>query len=514
MQPIVIPSSTKISDYLLSQGYLPSLDCGGMGRCGRCVVEIVLPDGERRKVLACQTYGPALVDPEKLKRREEIFAPENQQRPETGLTDAEREGGFALAVDLGTTTIAAALISLTSGRTLRTASDRNPQRDRGADVTSRIAAAVDPKIAREMKLSALNAISALAKKMAREANVPEEQVEKIAIAGNTAMEYLIAGIDVAPLGAAPFRVDVRVFPTCSAKEFGLRFAPAAEVVLVPVVSAFIGGDVLIGYEYLLTRGGFKDTETSLLLDVGTNGEMILSDRGKLYAASTAAGPAFEGAQISQGSLAVPGAIAAVELAEDAPRWRVRTIADKPSETVCGSGMIDALAAALELDLIAPSGRIRSKSDAAAREEGYRVNEDGRERAIVISQKDDPKVALTQRDVRQAQLALGAMKVGRRLLLAAAGRDSTELDALYVAGGFGAALSPSNAQRVGLLPAGTPVEKIEYCGNSSLLGAAALLLGEIDCERMKAKLDRFYVVELAEDPRFADAFAEALAFPTR
>ncbi len=511
MRTISIPASTPIAERLRELGYVLSLDCGGQGRCGRCRVTTIRPDGARVEVLACKTLGPAIVDVSALTREERVITPELVHAP-TAVSLADRNADLALAVDLGTTTIAAALLSLASGKFLATASDRNPQRDYGADVATRIAAAADPLKAAALRGAAVDAITALALKLTAQVGVEPSRIRKIAIAGNTVMEYLFAGRDVASLGAAPFAVPRRDFALATGAACGLAFSPTAEVCILPVVSAFVGGDALTGYEYLRVRGAFPATQIALLLDVGTNGELIFSDRGKLYASSTAAGPAFEGASISQGSLAVPGAIAGITLSRSLPRWQARTIANAPSATVCGSGMIDALAAALELGLVAPTGRIAAPVDLEQHEESWRVTGDGKQRKLTISQYGSPQVALTQQDIRCAQLAIGAMKAGMRLLLAAASRVPGELDALHIAGGFGAALSLPNAQRVGLLPPELPTSRIHYAGNTSLLGAAALLVGETTLQQHLDDLDRFTVVELAERPDFADAFAAAMRFP--
>ncbi|MBR4835110.1 MAG: DUF4445 domain-containing protein, partial [Thermoguttaceae bacterium] len=381
---------------------------------------------------------------------------------------------------------------------------------------------------------------------AAQIGVSTVKIREIIVAGNATESFLFCGRDVSPLGAAPFFIADRTFPELAAStvgDWGVDFAPSARVRVFPTFSAFVGGDVLAGFERLRAFDSFgAPGRTALFLDVGTNGEAILARDGRFFATSTAAGPAFEGAEIACGSLAVPGAIRAVDFSADGTVWRSRTVGDVlPARSVCGSGLVDALAGALTTNVVAPNGRLRTAdaSEVAALPDEFRARlatVDG-ERTFEIaptspsvdfnatqtpqfpqtshspqSAADSPAVRLTQRDVRRLQLAIGAIRAGLRLLCEAAETSVADLDAVYLAGGFGGALDRTNARRVGLLPPEIPNARIVDCGNSSLFGAVDVLTKRLSWAKVTETLDRVATLDLATDPRFAETFAESTRFP--
>lgn len=554
-----VPDGSTLADALRAAGFALDFDCGGRGVCGRCAVPIaLLPDASSfRPRLACRTLvdrDDLLVDVSDLptleeKRAERLASP----LPETTLepTAEERGGDFGFAVDLGTTTLVCALVSLASGRSLVVSTRRNPQIAWGRDVLSRIGAAVgDPAVAAALRSTVVRELGALAAEAAAQIGVSTVKIREIVVAGNATESFLFCGRDVSPLGAAPFFIADRTFPEFAASTFadwGVDFAPTARVRVFPTFSAFVGGDVLAGFERLRTFDSFgAPGRTALFLDVGTNGEAILARDGRFFATSTAAGPAFEGAEITCGSLAVPGAIRAVDFSADGAVWRPRTVGDRfPAQSVCGSGLVDALAGALATNVVAPNGRLRTADapEIAALPADFRrrlADVDG-ERTFEIAQAaqiaanldvnapqtppfaappqfpqnaaDFPAVRLTQRDVRRLQLAIGAIRAGLRLLCEAAETSVAELDAVYLAGGFGGALNRTNARRVGLLPPEIPNARIVDCGNSSLFGAVDVLTKRLSWAKVTETLDQVATLDLATDPRFAETFAESTRFPT-
>lgn len=551
-----VPDGSTLADALRAAGFALDFDCGGRGVCGRCAVPVaVLPDASSfQPRLACRTVvdrDDLLVDVSALptleeKRVERLASP----LPETTLqpTAEERRGDFGFAVDLGTTTLVCALVSLASGRSLVVSTRRNPQIAWGRDVLSRIGAAVGSSaVAAALRSAVVRELGALAAESAAQIAVSTVKIQEIVVAGNATESFLFCGRDVSPLGAAPFFIADRTFPEVAASTFadwGVDFAPTARVRVFPTFSAFVGGDVLAGFERLRTFDSFGASgRTALFLDVGTNGEAILARDGRFFATSTAAGPAFEGAEITCGSLAVPGAIRAVDFSADGARWRPRTVGDVfPAQSVCGSGLVDALAGALATNVVAPNGRLRTADapELAALPADFRrrlATLDG-ERTFEIAQTapnadfnapqtpsfaEIPQipqnaekisaVRLTQRDVRRLQLALGAIRAGLRLLCDAAETSVAELDAVYLAGGFGGALNRTNARRVGLLPPEIPNARIVDCGNSSLFGAVDVLTKRLSWAKVTETLDRVATLDLATDPRFAETFAESTRFPT-
>ncbi len=560
-----VPDGSTLADALRAAGFALDFDCGGRGVCGRCAVPVAfLSDvSSFQRRLACRTLvdrDDLLVDVSALstleeKRAERLASP----LPETTLhpTAEERGGDFGFAVDLGTTTLVCALVSLASGRSLVVSTRRNPQIAWGRDVLSRIGAAVgSPAVAAALRSAVVRELGALATESATQIDVSTVKIREIVVAGNATESFLFCGRDVSPLGAAPFFIADRTFPEFSASTFadwGVDFAPTARVRVFPTFSAFVGGDVLAGFERLRTFDSFgAPGRTALFLDVGTNGEAILARDGRFFATSTAAGPAFEGAEITCGSLAVPGAIRAVDFSADGSRWRPRTVGDRfPAQSVCGSGLVDALAGALTTNAVAPNGRLRTADapELAALPADFRrrlADVDG-ERTFEIARitpsaqtsqiaanldvnapqtppfaeipqfpqnvVDFSAVRLTQRDVRRLQLAIGAIRAGLRLLCDAAETSVAELDAVYLAGGFGGALNRTNARRVGLLPPEIPNVRIVDCGNSSLFGAVDVLTNRLSWAKVTETLDRVATLDLATDPRFAETFAESTRFPT-
>ncbi|MBQ7109616.1 MAG: DUF4445 domain-containing protein [Thermoguttaceae bacterium] len=548
-----VPADSTLADALRAAGFALDFDCGGRGVCGRCAVPVAfLPDAsDFRPRLACRTLvdrDDLLVDVSDVptleeKRAERLASP----LPETTLapTAEERGGDFGFAVDLGTTTLVCALVSLASGRSLVVSTRRNPQIAWGRDVLSRIGAAVgDPAVAAALRSTVVRELGALAAESAAQIGVSTVKIREIVVAGNATESFLFCGRDVSPLGAAPFFIADRTFPALDATTFsdwGVDFAPTARVRVFPTFSAFVGGDVLAGFERLRTFDSFgAPGRTALFLDVGTNGEAILARDGRFFATSTAAGPAFEGAEIACGSLAVPGAIRAVDFSADGTVWRPRTVGDRfPAQSVCGSGLVDALAGALTTAVVAPNGRLRTADapEVAALPTEFRARLetlDG-ERTFEIAPSADfnapptppfaeiaqspqnavdfTAVRLTQRDVRRLQLAIGAIRAGLRLLCDAAETSVAELDAVYLAGGFGGALNRTNARRVGLLPPEIPNARIVDCGNSSLFGAVDVLTKRLSWAKVTETLDQVATLDLATDPRFAETFAESTRFPT-
>ena len=555
----LVPDGSTLADALRAAGFALDFDCGGRGVCGRCAVPVaLLSDASAFEPrLACRTVvdrDDLLVDVSDLptleeKRAERLASP----LPETTLqpTAEERRGEFGFAVDLGTTTLVCALVSLASGRSLVVSTRRNPQIAWGCDVLSRIGAAVgDPAVAAALRSAVVRELGALAAESAAQIGVSTVKIREIVVAGNATESFLFCGRDVSPLGAAPFFIADRTFPELAASRFadwGVDFAPTARVRVFPTFSAFVGGDVLAGFERLRTFDSFgAPGQTALFLDVGTNGEAILARDGRFFATSTAAGPAFEGAEIACGSLAVPGAIRAVDFSADGTRWRPRTVGDVvPPRSVCGSGLVDALAGALATNAVAPNGRLRTADapEVAALPAEFRARLatlDG-ERTLEIAQTAQttpsadvnatqsppfaetsqlpqtaavsPAVRLTQRDVRRLQLAIGAIRAGLRLLCEAAETSVADLDAVYLAGGFGGALNRTNARRVGLLPPEIPNARIVDCGNSSLFGAVDVLTNRLSWAKGTETLDQVATLDLATDPRFAETFAESTRFPT-
>jgi uncharacterized 2Fe-2S/4Fe-4S cluster protein (DUF4445 family) len=421
---------------------------------------------------------------------------------------------FGVAIDLGTTTLVAALLDLATGRQVRIASRLNPQTRFGDDVLTRILLARNRLDGLEQLQRLVGgALDEMIGELCEATGIVRRQVYQATLAGNTTMQQIFCGIDPGPLGEVPFVPAVRqglVFP---AAEAGLQIHPRGRVHVLPIIGAFVGGDIVGG---ILATGLAASTSPTLLIDIGTNGEIVLAADGRLTATSTAAGPAFEGARIAQGMRASHGAIEKVVVDRE---LQIHVIGHVPPVGLCGSALIDATAELLRHGIITPQGRLLTPGELPAGvlpDLARRIEVRDREAAFVLAEgptaAGGKKVALTERDVREVQLASGAIRAGIELLLKRQGLRPKDLDRVFLAGGFGNYLRRGNARRIGLLPPEIEPPRIRYQGNTSLAGARLAGLSRScrqACEELAARTEH---VDLSLEPDFATVFAEAMLFP--
>ena len=494
----------RLSDYLTEHGHSLNAPCGGRGTCGKCRVQVIsgsflayghpeeayLPDGEGY-LLACRAVC--------TDTGAEIHLPITDG---TGLTayqnnnaSAVGEGvGYGIALDIGTTTLAAALVDRQCGTILSTASRHNPQKSYGADVISRINACREGHLA-DLQGCLLSAVKDMIAQLA--AACPGVSPDLMTVAGNTTMLHIFAGVSPESMGSYPFTPRFIESKTLNGAELGL---PIPTVILLPSISAFVGSDVVGG---LYTAALRAQAAPTLLIDVGTNGEMILStgsDRGgRLLSASTAAGPALEGANISCGMGGVAGAVSRVS--GDAVTPIFRTVEDAPAVGLCGCGLIDLVAYLLESGELDETGYLD--------DDPYRLS-GMHERAGDRIPAQTP-VQLTGKDVREFQLAKSAIRAGIEALLDAAELSVSDLGHIYLAGGMGYYLDPRSAIRVGLLPEISP-RKVEAIGNSALAGAVACLIESDAISKMITLAVACESYELATSAVFMEQFIEQMMFP--
>ncbi len=435
-----------------------------------------------------------------------------------GELSAERRPALGLAVDIGTTTLAAALCDLESGRVLSVASQANPQAIRGDDVISRIDyASRGPAELAEMRLLVVKALEELSDAARREAGTGDEPV-LVAVGGNTVMNHLLMGMSPRALALAPFIPVFKEVEALSASQIGWRGGRPPLLLVVPNISAYVGGDITAG---LLAHDVHRLEGNTLFLDVGTNGEIALASGGAVYACATAAGPAFEGARIKQGMRAVPGAISRVGLSEKGFLEIGVVDSVRPAQGLCGTGLLDAVAVLLRAGIVDAGGRILDADE--VRKANPRVSpsllamlhDDGDGPAFWLerpSGRGNLGVALTQRDVREFQLAKGAVAAGAQVLMGVAGIGPGDLDRVLLAGGFGNYLDPAAALATGLLPAGIERERIRSVGNASLAGTRLYLLSEGERAEAAALSRSIKYIELSGRADFQDAFAEEMLFP--
>jgi uncharacterized 2Fe-2S/4Fe-4S cluster protein (DUF4445 family) len=389
-----------------------------------------------------------------------------------------------VGIDIGTTTVSAELVDLESGESIETLSELNDQRVFGADVMSRIGAARNGKTGELFSLINRQTERILRSFM-KSRNL--SQISRCTVSGNTTMLHLFCGADPSGMGEIPFTPVFLEERSFSGEALSLS---AGTVSLLPGISAFVGADIVSGLAFLDILNG-KDN--ALLVDIGTNGEMALYRPGpggnRLYCCSTAAGPCFEGAEISCGMGAVQGAVNKIFLSEE--RLEFTTIGNVPPLGICGCGLIDAFALMRESAAIDETGALADSYI----ESGFPVC---------------PGIALTNRDVRQFQLAKSAILSGIKILCKRGGISTEELSTVYIAGGLGFFIDKHNAVKAALLPESFP-QKTAVCGNLSLKGAVKSLLDPAFLSRCNKIVSRCEVLELASDGDFMEEFAENMFF---
>ncbi|MGH7353702.1 MAG: ASKHA domain-containing protein [Candidatus Rokuibacteriota bacterium] len=427
---------------------------------------------------------------------------------ERGDTTAMR---FGLAIDVGTTTVVTTLLELASGEQLASVSSLNPQSTFGGDLMSRIAfAQFDAARLRQLTTRIVGLLNQHVEHVCRESGVLAKWIYKAVVVGNTCMHHVLLGIDPSYVGLAPYAPVMRHPLVLPARDLFLKIAPEAPVCLLPIVAGFVGADAVA--VALATRIG-DTSELRVAVDIGTNGEVLLGSRDRLWACSAPAGPALEGAQIRHGMRGAEGAIDRVAVDDDV---RLHTIGEAPPLGICGSGLIDLVAGLLDAGVIDWTGLIdlerRASLPASLAE---RVVQRGEERQVIVARAGEAgaprEIVLTQDDVRQVQLAKGAIAAGIAMLQHVASIPDDKIEELMLAGGFGNYLSISSAIRIGLIPP-LPLERIRYVGNAAALGAQLCLLSEAERGRAEAIARRIEHVSLAAHPDFEQIFVDAMNFP--
>lgn len=427
---------------------------------------------------------------------------------EAGDTSAHKLG---IAFDIGTTTIAASLLDLDSGEELASIANVNPQAVYGGDLMSRIAYAQnDPKKLATLRAKALNAVNGFIEEACANAGVSASHVYKIVIVGNTCMHHVFLGIDVSYVGLAPYAPVVRHAVVVPATDLPLRAAPHAVVCLLPIVAGFVGADTVA---CVLATRIYESEELRALVDIGTNGEVVMGNKDRLMACSAPAGPALEGAQIRHGMRGALGAIEKVRFGGDI---ECDVIGNVPAIGICGSGLIDAVARMLDAQVLAASGAMRHDSKesltAPLRDRMTKTTE-GRNQFVLVHQEESGKgeaVSLTQNDIRQLQLAKGAIYSGILMLQKVMGVSDSDLAELMLCGGFGNYINTASAVRIRLLPA-LPLNRITYFGNAAHVGAQMALLSETERTRANELARRIEHVALATQPDYQDVFVDAISF---
>lgn len=468
------PHGTNLLEFLRQHDCAPDAPCSGSGTCGKCTVLI---DGQ--EVLSCQTQAT---------RDMTVTVPKKQELKilQTGISSesslAPAKPGHLLAFDIGTTSVVCCLLDGATGKELATAGTANPQSVYGADVISRIRAALSGKM-EELTTSIRNCMAALTGAVCEKAGIDPKDIGVVSVVGNPAMQQLFLGIRPDNLAAVPYTpilTEASVSP-CADR---LTCCGDALLLTVPDIGGFVGADTL---SCVLATELHETEKITLLVDIGTNGELVLGNKERLIACSTAAGPALEGANIQCGMRACDGAIDHVWLKDG--QLCCSVIGGGKAKGICGSGLIDAVAAALELGLLNKRGRILSENR-------------------IIHLADG--IYLSQEDIRQVQLAKGAIHAGIVLLAKQLGVSLSQIDRVLLAGAFGSHIKPESACRMGLLPL-VLSGRVTAVGNAALTGAK-LLAKDGSLLKTSGKLvTQMDFLELASLADFPKTFARSMGF---
>jgi uncharacterized 2Fe-2S/4Fe-4S cluster protein (DUF4445 family) len=410
---------------------------------------------------------------------------------EPGDTTTRR---YAIAFDLGTTTVVATLLDLETGTPAAVRSMLNRQQPYGADVISRVSATMlDDAALGALEARAHETLAQLAREVCEEAEVPPTDVYEIVVVGNVTMTQLALGIDPEPLSMAPFIVAAHDLPPALAADFGVTVHPRAPAVVFPSLGAYVGGDIVAG---MLASGLTRDRRLRLFIDVGTNSEIALGSSERVLATAAPAGPAFEAAQIRCGMRAAEGAIEGVRIRDG--ELELQVIGDVEPVGLCGSGLVDCVAELVHAGLLDHSGRFTDDP---------RMTKIGEERVFMLAEN----VYLSQRDVRELQFAKASIATGWNILLREMGVTADDISQVLLAGSFGAYLSPASAVKIGLVPP-LALPRIISAGNVASEGAKMAALSIRERSEARSIVHEVEYVELSGREDFNDAFIDQLAFP--
>jgi uncharacterized 2Fe-2S/4Fe-4S cluster protein (DUF4445 family) len=480
---ITVNDQTPLIDVLHEYGI--EFPCGGKGTCGKCKVKLVsgeieITDIHQQKLnllklgaewrLACYSTCTSDITLEIDQYNHLILADESyfEYIPQTG---------FGVAVDLGTTTLVAQLIDLETAKVLAVETMLNPQAKFGADLISRIQACLDGNADELKQLIRFN-IGSMIELMLRKHTVT---IQKIAIVGNTAMHHIFSGFDVSPLAQYPFDTTHLQATTFTTAELGWNFRAEGEIRFYPAIGSFVGSDILAG---IAATGMYKNDDYCALIDLGTNGEIVVGNKNRLICTSTAAGPAFEGTNISMGMRATTGAVSSFKLVNN--KIVANVIGHVSAKGVCGSALVDAVALLREQELLGVFGEINSGDSSIELIKG---------------------ISLKQKDINEFQLAKAAIAAGLEILCQKISIQLIDIQQIYIAGGFGNYINTTHLVQTGIIE--LPETKIRKMGNTALIGAKMFLFEDKKTiDEIQLKIEH---INLESHPDFQNIYVDKMLF---
>ncbi|MBL3592649.1 MAG: DUF4445 domain-containing protein [Synergistaceae bacterium] len=493
--------------------------CGGAGVCGKCRVrahsglagpteterrlldEAALAEGVRLACAAVVTGAAEVTVIDGATKKSPILAGLASE-----ITDwAPDASGHGIAVDIGTTTVVTYLLDLEAGRVVDAFSFLNPQIPFGDDVISRIAYSSTEGGLKRLQAVLIDGLNGAFAAMTAKNGLSLEAVTQVTIAANTVVQHLFAGVSPQSIGVSPYEPAYRYRPPLEAASLGLKIAPGGQVKLLPNVAGYVGSDIVAG---VAATAMADEKALRLLIDIGTNNEIVLGNRDGLYCCAAAAGPAFEGARVGQGMRAADGAIERVLLVDD--HLVVETIGDEPPRGICGSGLVDVLALLVQEGVIDRRGRMADPDRCDHPAFADRLDRDGRGIVRLLLTDRDHPVYFSQKDVRELQLALGAIRVGVEVLLEHYGATVDAVDEIFLAGAFGNYIDHESAVAVGLLPP-VRLERIRSVRNTAGLGAVMALASASFFENTRTVAERMTYIELSSLSDFQKRFVGAMFF---
>jgi uncharacterized 2Fe-2S/4Fe-4S cluster protein (DUF4445 family) len=419
--------------------------------------------------------------------------------------------GYGMAYDIGTTTVVAMLWDLSTGKELGAAACTNPQNEFGADVISRITYCDDdPQKLANIRSKIIEGLNNLIFELTTKFNVDREEILRVTVGGNTTMSHIFAGYPPASLARAPFSPMYTGPLQLKQKDLGLMVSEAAQITLLPNIAGHVGGDIVAG---IVASRILDEEKLTLFLDIGTNGEIVLATDGVAMTCSTAAGPAFEGATIQNGMRAAPGAIEKIQIKDG--EVFIKTVDDAEPIGICGSGIIDVMAEMIGAGLINSKGRLASSEDLLKLHPksplaDRLVNTEGGREFILVYKESGEDIVVTQKDIREVQLAKGAVAAGISIMLNRMGKKTEDIQKIIIAGAFGNFIHKQSAVAIGLIPS-LPLNKIISAGNTAGAGVSMALMSEVEMELAKSVPIRVEHIELASCSDFQDEYMKALAF---
>ncbi|MBN2180865.1 MAG: DUF4445 domain-containing protein [Sedimentisphaerales bacterium] len=516
---IAIHAGATVVEAAGQAGIVLNTACGGRGTCKKCLVKILPEDKE---VLACQyrIQSNLIVSIPSQSRyfQQQILEQGIEAKIEPGSNiyeelrlKATSENIFGVAIDIGTTTVVAKLMNMVDGRSQAVESDLNPQTKYGDDVISRISYAQDLENLADLNKVIIDCINKLIDKLCRKTSIFADEIYEVCVVGNTTMNHIFLQFPIAQLGWAPYKAHSLDAYDSSAEKLYIKINPQGNIHTVENIAGFVGSDTTA---VALATGIDSAEKKTLIVDIGTNGEIVLGSKDKLYAASCAAGPALEGARISCGSRAVEGAIEAVVIGQDDIDLDV--IGNCTPHSICGSGLIDAAAVLLDLGIIDTTGRFaepdRLKDVLPTAIVSRIMKLDGQLGFTLYRNINENQygVIITQRDIRQIQLAKAAIRAGIKILMRKLDIADADIEQIFLAGAFGNYIRPESALRIGLLPTGD-TQRLHFIGNAALSGAEMILLSRQRRDHALKLARMIEYVEIANESDFQDIYADCMNF---